>query len=340
MQPWLTVLTKLRRRPLALLGLATAALLAFSISLPASDAHRAQAAPDPAGDPVEEDSRPYPVDVTAKSRANPETLARLEKPGKVFFREDFEGKSFDAWFNRIGEKEGRVRFGHSASDAHRGQGALELETTDEQGASCGAGASYWFHPGYDQVYFRRYVRFAEDYDPGNLNHVGGTLYAVAGDNRWGEMGKAGVRPEGNDRFGAAFEPWNDWRRVPLPGAMMLYTYWMDMKQDRSGKYWGNNLQPEKEDRVVLERGKWHCLEHMIRVGTPGQADGEMAAWIDGKLYVHFTGFRWCTEPLKLKRIALGLYVHESRRKNRVGYDDVVLSTGYVGPEPEDGAAEK
>jgi hypothetical protein len=58
----------------------------------------------------------------------------------------------------------------------------------------------------------------------------------------------------------------------------------------------------------------------------------MAAWIDGDLYIHLTGFRWRTTPdLRLKRVSLDVYVHSSERANRVWYDDVALSTGYIGP---------
>ena len=32
-----------------------------------------------------------------------------------------------------------------------------------------------------------------------------------------------------------------------------------------------------------------------------------------------------------KRVGFGIYVHEARRDNHVMYDDVVVSTGYVGP---------
>ena len=49
------------------------------------------------------------------------------------------------------------------------------------------------------------------------------------------------------------------------------------------------------------------------------------------IYLHMTGFRWCTKPLKLKRIFIELYVHHSRKTNRVWYDDIALSTGYIGP---------
>jgi len=290
---------------------------------------------------------PYPRDVTQETLADPEELSRLQSAGEVFFQEGFElPGSLRRWYNRIGEEERLTQVTIDTALAHSGKGVLQLRTEDRDGGSASAGCAYWFHPGYDTVYFRRYIKFADDYDQGNLNHVGGSLYAVAGDNKWAEMGKAGICPKGDDRFGAGFEPWRDWGRNEPPGAMMLYTYWMDMKSDRDGYYWGNMLAPPGSDQVPLKRGVWHCLEHMIKANTPGQADGEMAAWIDGKLYIHLKGFRWRTSPVEtrhdvspkhdvsLKRIFLGLYIHQSRRPNMVWYDDVALSTGYIGPLSE------
>jgi cephalosporin-C deacetylase-like acetyl esterase len=280
-----------------------------------------------------EEEAPYPRNVTQETLSYPEELSLLQKPGKVFFQDGFElPHSLENWFGRIGEDKRLTQVTIGPGSAHSGEGVLQLRTEDRNGASASAGCSYWFYPGYDTVYFRRYIKFADDYDQGNLNHVGGSLYAVAGDSKWAEMGKAGVRPEGDDCFGAAFEPWRDWKRNAPPGAMMFYTYWMDMKRDRDGNYWGNMFAPPKPDQIVLKRGLWYCLEQMIKANTPGQADGEMAGWIDGKLYVHLKGFRWRTsQDVRLKRISLGLYIHQSRRPNMVWYDDVALSTGYIGP---------
>ena len=47
---------------------------------------------------------------------------------------------------------------------------------------------------------------------------------------------------------------------------------------------------------------------MIKTNDPGKANGELAAWIDGKLYIH-----------------------KATQDNTVWYDDVALSTGYLGP---------
>ncbi len=41
--------------------------------------------------------------------------------------------------------------------------------------------------------------------------------------------------------------------------------------DSLKNYWGNMLGPEPADRIVLERDRWYCLEHMIRANDPGKA---------------------------------------------------------------------
>ncbi len=281
----------------------------------------------------EEASRPYPRLVTSETRADAPALAALEQTGTVFFRDDFETPdSLKKYFEIRGLREGRAKLISDSTLAHTGRGAIQFTAVARDGRSSGAGASGWFGPkGYDRVHSRRYIKFAPDYDQGNLNHVGGGLAAVAGTNRYRAMGSAGVRPQGDDHFSSAFEPWRDWRRLPAPGYMFLYTYWMDMKRDRDSHYWGNMLGPEEDERVVLKRDRWYCLEHMIQANTPGEADGELAAWIDGKLYIHYTGLRWRTSAeVKLKRFDIGVYVHKATKDNTVWYDDVALSTGYIG----------
>ena len=281
-------------------------------------------------------SEPYPRLVTAETRANPAALAALQKPGAVILEDDFETPaSLKKYFEIRGAKEGRARLAAEPGLAHGGSGAFAVTAVARDGRESGAGASGWLGPaGYDCVYFRRYLKFAADYDQGNLNHVGGGLAAVAGADRWRAMGGAGIRPQGDDHFTCAFEPWRDWGRLPAPGYMFLYAYWMDMQIDPDGHYWGNMLGPATEERLVLQRNRWYCLEHMLKANTAGQADGELAAWIDGKLYIHYAGLRWrSSADVKLKRFDIGVYVHQARRDNTVWYDDVVLSTGYVGPVP-------
>lgn len=286
-----------------------------------------------------------PVEITEQTRADPAALARLERSGTVFFADGFEStESSTLYFEIGGLKEGLVSWDAAPGAPHAGHAALRCTAPANGGRSSGAGPNAWFGPprwgtlpngngaGYDRVSFRRWIRFAADYDQGNLHHVGGWLEATAGGAQWDDMGTAGHRPKGNDWFNASFEPWCDWRRIPPPGAMFLYVYWMDMARDPDGHWWGNNLRPPPDRRTALDRNRWYCLEHLIQANTPGRADGELAAWIDGRLYLHYTGFRWRTSAkVRIKRLSYGVYVHEAARNNTVWYDDVALSTGYIGP---------
>ena len=282
---------------------------------------------------------PEPQLVTQQTMADPVALAVLQEPGQVLFQDDFESEaSLKKYFEIRGIKEGHARL-VGDEEAHSGSGAMRFTAPSRDGESSGSGASGWLGAqGYDTVYYRRYIYFASDYDQGDLNHTGGGLAGVAGSNKWGGMGKAGLLPKGDDRFTSRFEPWRDWGRYPAPGYMFLYTYWMDMKRDRDGHYWGNMLGPEPENRITPERGRWICMEQMIKVNTPGQWDGELAAWIDGELYIHYRGIRWrSTASVRIKRFNFGVYIHKAVKDNTVWYDDVVLSTGYVGPAERDNA---
>ena len=273
---------------------------------------------------------PFPgQDVTERTRRNRSALEALQAPGRVFFQADFEQTDwYQPFFDRYGFREGRLRRVTDPKLVHSGRGSLECRLPAKRGAV--ASACYWFAPGYDQVYARWYCRFAPDFDQGNHMHFTG-LAAVAGTNRWAGMGKAGIRPTGHDRFTTGFEPWRNWGRHDPPGAMQFYSYFPNMKIDpKMQKYWGNMFRPTQA--LVPTRGRWHCFEIMLKANDPDRSNGEQAAWIDGRLYGHFTGILWRrSHRVTIKRLCLGVYIHHSPKENTVWFDDVVLSTGYVGP---------
>lgn len=274
-----------------------------------------------------------PTLATAATRADPAALAKLQKPGKVLFHDEFESEtSFGSYFEVGGLKEGRAKIVHDEQQVHSGHGALSLTATENGGKSCGASPALWLgDDGFDCVHLRYWIRYAPDYDQGNLNHTGGSLSGVAGTNKWRGMGTAGTRPAGDDYFATRVEGWRDWQHVAAPGYLFSYTYWMDMQQDRDGHFWGNMLGPIESERFVPKRGEWLCVEERVVVNTPGKADGELAVWLNGVLYTHHTGICWrSSADVKIKRVALMVYVHEARRDNTVFYDDVVVSTGYIG----------
>ena len=256
---------------------------------------------------------------------------------RIIFADDFESGDFAMWDSESNfDDPRRIRLTTDPVHVYRGHYAVEV--TARIGSGSGGQLNTWFMPGYDRVYARWYCKFAADFDQGNFMHLN-TLLANRRDNKWSAYGKAGIRPSGDDFFISELVPWRDWGRHPPPGEMMMYTYHMDMPADpNSGMYWGENKKTE--EKVVLERDRWYCMEMMVEANTPGEADGEQAFWIDGQLAGRFTGIRWrSTADLKINNFWAMLYVHESAQINRVWFDEIVVAQDYIGPLERDTAAE-
>ena len=265
------------------------------------------------------------VALLALSSCTKEPESALEEPGTIFFQDDFEDGDYDDWFDAYGPPE----VIDNTQTAHSGNRALKCTAIYNGGNSSTSSIKYWFHPGYDKVYFRWFCKFDSTFDQGWGMHFC-SLYAVEGDNKYNQMGQAGIKPDGDDRFGSGFEPWSNWETLTPPGQMQFYAYWHEMLPDNSGPYWGNVFHPDTV--IIPERGRWYCMEMMIKANDAGHDNGEIAAWIDGELYMHLTDFNWrTTNELKIKRISLGIYIHNNPEDNICWFDDVALSTGYIGP---------
>ncbi len=64
-----------------------------------------------------------------------------------------------------------------------------------------------------------------------------------------------------------------------------YCYWHEMgASPPRGNTWGNSFLHDPQLKV--KREEWICVELMLKLNQPGQRDGEMALWIDGKLLSH------------------------------------------------------
>ncbi len=211
-------------------------------------------------------------------------------------------------------------------------GARCLRVEAHLGRDTGGGFTKWFEPP-EAVYVRFYTKFDEQCD---YVHHFVTLRAnrgLQGGDRWSGFGGAGLKPAGDERFSTAIEPWGDWARNPPPGRWNFYSYWHEMNVSPDGKYWGNSFAvPEAP---VIPRGKWICVEFMLRHNTPGQPDGEQAFWIDGKLLGHWKAINWRrTGSLKANALTLESYITDRWTKNPtnvVSFDNVVIARRYVGP---------
>lgn len=242
-----------------------------------------------------------------------------------------------------------------------------LQMTHVGGRGTGAHLYRRLEPGYEQLFYRFYVKFDVDCGPiHHFFHVGGYHPATP----W-PQGGAGQRPAGNERFSTGVEPFGDkWR-------WDFYSYWMEMRgSPPRGQCWGNSFLHDQKYSVA--KGQWICVELMMKLNHPKRRDGEMALWIDGQLARHlgpgfpegtwifdrfvtdlggvgrqwddalgrpvdlpeseagrpFPGFRWRNQPeLKLNFLWLLFYLTKSPpgHVSRVWFDNIVVAKSYIGP---------
>ena len=157
----------------------------------------------------------------------------------------------------------------------RSTGGKSLLVTHTGGRGVGPHLYRRLSPGYKQLHFRFYVKFDRECAPiHHFFHVGGYNPATV----W-PQGGAGSRPRGDKRFTTGVEPFGEnWR-------WDYYSYWMNMRgSPPRGQFWGNSFIHDESIKVT--KGKWQCLELMIKVNDVGSSNGEMAFWLDGRLVSH------------------------------------------------------
>src|SRR6185436_4846516 len=97
-------------------------------------------------------------------------------------------------------------------------------------------------------------------------------------------------------------------------------------------YFGPKFVPRPD--LVPDRDRWICYELMVKANTPGQRDGRLAFWIDGRLAGDFPNLRFRdVATLKINQFALGLYTMNEAITGpcEMYFDDVVAATSYIGP---------
>lgn len=283
--------------------------------------------------------------------------------------EDFEsgGGDFDTWFagsdfNASDGADDRGRMDLSSEHARSGSYALYMPaaaSSDYQGAELG-----WRKclgdvqespcdtmDSYEQLYFRVWVRFAEDHR--YVHH----FLNIAGSqpDRFWSLGSSGCMPNGALTIGATVESGRDTHES------YFYSYYPGMSCDPNcADYmglqwvqdncqhcadigmptcdqgltccWGDTFRPDPP--VAFPVGQWFCLEMTVRANDPSVPNGVMAYWINGQLGHRVDTMMWRTVPeLALNRVSIQHYIPSSDadgHSNRVWFDDVVVSTEPIG----------
>ena len=110
----------------------------------------------------------------------------------------------------------------------------------------------------------------------------------------------------------------------------FYAYHAEMK----GTY-GNHWPWSKDGKGLLENNRWYCIEQQAKMNTPGESDGILRAWVDGKLAFEKTNVRMRDVPaLKIEKIWINLYHGGSRTAqtdDHLFIDNIVIAKKYIGP---------
>lgn len=251
--------------------------------------------------------------------------AQSESPSQVVFHCDFDA---DAWYEQWGLAKAPERTQLVDADAELKFEPLQgraLKVQVEKGGHYGLSLTFPFKKRLgsepEEIYFRYYLRFADDWTPrrgGKLPGFGGT---------YGRAGWGGRPVDGTDGWSARglFEGQKD-GRTPIG----FYCYHMDMK----GRY-GSNWVWDRDDLGFLENNRWYCVEQYVKLNTPGQPDGVLRGWVDGRLAFEKTDVRFrAVDTLKIEAVWINVYLGgtwTAERDHHLYLDEIAISKGPIGP---------
>jgi hypothetical protein len=200
----------------------------------------------------------------------------IEKDPRVVFVENFEEGSLDEIRKRW-ETVTQPETMSLQSDVPTGSsGKHSLLMAHVGGKGTGGHLYRRLQPGYEKLHGRFYVKFDPECAP--IHHFGTTLGGNHPSTPWPSV-SAGKPPAGDKSFWVGIEPFGkSW-------VWDYYTYWCEMRgSPPRGQTWGNSFV--RDPKLKVEKGKWICVELMMKMNDVGDTNGEMAFWLDGKQVSH------------------------------------------------------
>jgi hypothetical protein len=263
----------------------------------------------------------------------------------VIFADDFEsyekGSDLNQRWDAVYQNQ-YVAITTTAANVYRGGKALEF-TLPQQNAELSDGIDKLVSPEQDVLFLRYYSKFQPPYDVVGSSHNGSSISAHYFN---GNRATPGVPADGTNKFLANFENWRGEASTASPGFLNVYVYHPGQRSQ-----WGDHFFPTGDvspntslkfqygpgfvsrPDIIPELNRWYCYEFMLQANTPGQRDGRIAAWLDGKLIMDFPGLR-LRDIASLRIDRFGLSFHIGSNPNgeaRKWYDNVVAARKYIGP---------
>lgn len=251
----------------------------------------------------------------------------------VILVEDFEDEltmvpwmEDDGWFGmKLGDK---IRLSETMPVA--GSGCLEFDLPEGKRNS-GGGMFHKIDPT-ETVYYRYYRRFEEawawpdGYGPHDAMVFGGRFESPTHTdlNVYCDFWRGGhtvmrFRSRLNEDLEGIHNQWLDetWEifgKPPVGGGAIAW----------------NVARPDP-----IAPGEWHCCEFMVRLSTPGKADGTLRLWVNGKLVTNLEDVELRMEgrgDVKVWLVFLAPYFHPGSPKDQRHWaDQIVIAREYIGP---------
>jgi hypothetical protein len=196
----------------------------------------------------------------------------IERDPRVLFVENFEEPSATALRERWQSVNHEEIMSISPDTPPASGGKRSLLLTHVAGKGDGGHLYRNLKPGHEKLHARFYVKFDRDCAP--IHHFGTNIGGYNPPTPW-PQGGAGERPGGDKAFTVGVEPFGkSW-------TWDYYAYWCEMRgSPPKGQTWGNSFIHDQTLKV--QRDRWICIELMVKMNDPGDRNGAMALWIDGK----------------------------------------------------------
>jgi hypothetical protein len=264
----------------------------------------------------------------------------IETNPAVVFSDNFESYSsasgLTSRWNQVFHA-ANLRIATEAGNTFAGGKSVEM-SVPKQSAEVSNNLIRYVSPGTDVLFVRYYVKYDAGFNVLGSSHNGNSISA--------KYCCAGVPADGYNKFFVSLESWRDDAGTANPGKMNVYVYHPDQRD-----IWGDHFYPTGRvvpfDRtlgdfganfvarpdVVPQVGRWYSYELMVKTNTPGQRDGRVAVWLDGKVIADFPNLRLReTTALKIDQFTIDLHVRSNTLAvARKWVDNVVAATSYIGP---------
>jgi len=263
----------------------------------------------------------------------------------VIFADDFESYVQAAdiakrWDNMYQNQ--YVAITTTAANVYAGKQALEF-TLPQETAELSDAVEKIVSPELDLLFLRYYSKFQPPYDVIGSSHNGSSISAHY---EVGFQSTPGVPADGTNKFLANLENWRGEAATASPGDLNIYVY-----HPLQRSQWGDHFFPTglvmpntsipfdfgpdfvSRPDIIPALDRWYAYELMVKANTPGQNDGRIAAWVDGKLAMDFPNLRLRdVASLTIDRFALCFHIGSNPNgQSKKWYDNVVAARSYIGP---------